>query len=106
MYIPIWVILIILFLIAPDLAFITGIIYFCFVHPLTAVCLVLIYLLLLLFNKGFEFWEKEISPKIEKITKNDLFIKIKEFLIKAFVWSFYVMSAILFISLLIFLLVD
>lgn len=106
MYIPIWVILIILFLIAPDLAFIIGIIYFCFVHPLTAVCLVLIYLLLILFNKGFEFWEKEINPRIEKITKNDLFIKTKGFLIKAFVWSFYGMSVILFISLLIFLIFD
>lgn len=62
MYIPIWVIVIALFLINPDLAFLFGIIYCFAMNPAWLIPVIAIILLI----KGVDYYDYEISPTIRK----------------------------------------
>lgn len=106
MYIPMWLILFVVFLFNPDIAFILAIIYCCIHSPITAIILLGIYLLFVLFFKSCDFWAENVSPKIEKITRSDMFKQTKRMLLKLFIWSFYLMAAALLLFEIIYLCAD
>lgn len=79
MFIPMWVIFLILFLIKPDFAFLVGFIYICYKYPLIAIILALIFALAFLIGGSCALWDEKVRPFLEE---NKTINKIKPYLKK------------------------